>query len=87
MLGTFDFNPGPWRKPVSDVENPHPLRARVRQSAAGARIEFSDGRSAWMLREPHVAESTFLAAVTAWVKLRGAESLEIFFEDNLMDVE
>lgn len=82
MLGEFDFNPGPWRSRARIPEDATPLSAKISLSATGVQISFSNGRSAWMLREPNVAESTFLAAVVDWVRRRGVRSLEIELEEN-----
>jgi hypothetical protein len=57
-----------------------PRRAAIRRTDYGARIDFSDGRVVSLNKEPHIAESTFLAAVLHWAQRHGAHSTTVEFE-------
>lgn len=52
-------------------------RARIKQTDEGAQVEFSDGRSTSLVREPHVSSETFIAAAVQWTRRRGIVSIEI----------
>jgi hypothetical protein len=70
-----------------DPQGPHGLRqtirslnstrARITKTAEGARIDFSDGRSTNLVKEPHVSPDTFIAAAVQWTRRRGVVSIEI----------
>jgi hypothetical protein len=52
-------------------------RARIKQTDQGAQIDFSDGRSTDLVREPHVSSESFIAAAVQWARRRGIVSIEI----------
>lgn len=53
------------------------LSAKIRRSADGVRIRFSDGRISWFNKEPNVSDAVFLRAVIDWTRRRGAQTVEI----------
>jgi len=52
-------------------------RARIKQTDGGAQIDFSDGRSTTLVKEPHVSSDTFIAAAVQWTRRRGVVAIEI----------
>ena len=60
--------------------SPPALSARIRRTAQGVRVRFSDGRIAWLDRDPNVSESGFLGSVSDWARRHGACAIEVEFE-------
>jgi hypothetical protein len=70
-----------------DPRGPHGLRsalrgvnstrARIKQTDEGAQIDFSDGRTTSLVKEPHVSSESFMAAAVQWTRRRGIASIEI----------
>jgi len=59
-------------------------RASIKTTAEGARIEFSDGRSANLVKEAHVSAEGFIAAAVQWTRRRG-EQLDVRELDKLLE--
>lgn len=57
-----------------------PLTARIRRTPYGVRVRFSDGRIAWLDREPNVSDSGFMGSVNEWTRRHGAHRIEIEFD-------
>lgn len=70
-----------------DPRGPHGLRtairslnstrARIKQTDEGAQVDFSDGRTTSLVREPHVSSEHFIAAAVQWTRRRGIVAIEI----------
>jgi hypothetical protein len=69
-----------------DPRGPHGLRnalrmnstrARIKQTDEGAQIDFSDGRTTSLVKEPHVSSESFMAAAVQWTRRRGIVAIEI----------
>ena len=64
-----------WLRKVSWREEP--LKAHLRKTDAGVRIEFSDGRGTNLNKDPLVSMSTFVAAAVQWARRHGAVIIEV----------
>jgi hypothetical protein len=53
------------------------IRARIKQTDEGAQIDFSDGRTTSLVKEPHVSSESFMAAAVQWTRRRGIVAIEI----------
>lgn len=77
MTRTMQIDPqGPFglRKALRRLNS---TRARIKTTEVGAEIEFSDGRSANLVKEAHVSSESFVAAAVQWARRRGVVSIEI----------
>jgi len=61
----------------STIRSLNSTRARIKKTADGAQIEFSDGRVKSLVREAHVSAESFIAAAVQWTRRRGVVSIEI----------
>ena len=59
------------------MRNASITKARIKQTEDGVCIEFSDGRSVSMIKEPRVSTNSFMAAAVQWARRHGANSIEI----------
>jgi hypothetical protein len=59
------------------IRNLSSTRARIKQTDRGAQIDFSDGRTTSLVREPHVSSESFMAAAVQWTRRRGIASIDI----------
>jgi len=59
------------------IRNFSSTRARIKQTDQGAQIDFSDGRTTSLVREPHVSSESFIAAAVQWTRRRGITSIDI----------
>jgi len=62
------------RNAIRDLSS---TRARIKQTDEGAQIDFSDGRSTSLVKEPHVSSESFIAAAVQWTRRRGIRSIDI----------
>jgi len=53
------------------------VRAHMRGTDEGIHIEFSDGRSSFLRKDPRVSMESFMAAAMQWTRRHGATALEI----------
>jgi hypothetical protein len=53
------------------------VRAHMRGTEEGIHIEFSDGRSSYLCKDPRVPMESFMAAAMQWARRHGATALEI----------
>lgn len=59
------------------IRNLNSTRARIKQTDEGAQIDFSDGRTTSLVKEPHVSAENFIAAAVQWTRRRGIAAIEI----------
>jgi hypothetical protein len=52
-------------------------RARIKKTAGGAQIDFSDGRSTTFVKEPHMSADSFIAATVQWTRRHGVAAIDI----------
>jgi hypothetical protein len=72
-----DLNQRGLRHVIAEIER---REAEIRRVEDGARIRFSDGRVVSLTKEPHISESSFMAAVQQWAQRHGAGSLKVEHE-------
>jgi len=77
MMRTMNIDPQGPHGLRTTIRQLNSRRARIKQTAEGAQVDFSDGRSASLVKEAHVSSDSFIAAAVQWTRRRGVVAIEI----------